>query len=361
VPEHDLRALRNRLRDTRWPQPWPTVPWAAGTDIRELRRLVDYWVDGFDWRAAEAEINALPSNTLNVDGQQVHYLRFDASERTAPWLLLTNGWPSTFYELVGLARRLAQPKAFGVGGVPEFTVIVPSLPGFTFSDQPDSSPPRMPTHELWHRLMAALGATRFFAHGGDLGSGITSRLAAAHPEAVQGIHILSVGVPQAVDAATLTTDERAHMVRVAAWHEAEGSYMHQHHTRPMTLAFALSDSPVGLLSWILEKYRGWSDRRFSSRPIEDDFLLTQASLYWFTNTIGTSLRPYYDVYPPHDYVTVPTALALFPADLQHPPREWAERTHNLQRYTVFERGGHFAAIEATEDLANDVRAFFALL
>lgn len=325
---------------------------------RELRRLVDHWLDGFDWRAAEAEINALPSHSLDIDGQHVHYLRFDASDPSAPWLLLTNGWPSTFYELVGLARRLSRPSDSVAGGASGFTVIVPSLPGFTFSDQHDASPPRIPTHELWHRLMTRLGATRFFAHGGDLGAGITSRLAAAHPESVEGIHILSVGMPQTVDESTLTADEKAHLERVAAWQDAEGAYMHQHHTRPMTLAFSLSDSPVGLLSWILEKYRGWSDRRFSPHPVEDDFLLTRASLYWFTNTIGTSLRPYYDAYPPHEYVTVPTARALFPANLQHPPRKWAERTHNLQRYTVFERGGHFAAIEATQDLADDIRTFF---
>lgn len=359
VPERDLKDLRARLRGTRWPQPWPTDPWAAGTDLSELRRLAEYWADGFDWRAVEAEINALPSKIASIDGQQVHYLRFDASAPTAPWLLLTNGWPSTAYELVNLARRLSRPEDFGLSGVPGFTVIVPSLPGFTFSDQPDSSPPRLPTHEVWHRVMTELGATRFFAHGGDLGAGITSRLAAAHPESVAGVHLLSVGAPQSVDESTLTADERAHLGRVASWLDTEGSYMHQHRTRPMTLAFALSDSPVGLLSWILEKYRGWSDRRASSRPIDDDFLLTQASLYWFTNTIGTSLRPYYDAYGPHDYVTVPTALALFPADLQHPPREWAERTHNLQRYTVYKRGGHFAAIEATEDLADDIRSFIA--
>jgi len=274
-------------------------------------------------------------------------------------VVLTNGWPSTFFELAGLARRLAEPSRYGDAGL-AFTVIVPSLPGFTFSDPAPTSPPTVPTHELWHRLMTRLGFETYFAHGGDLGNGITSRLAAAHPEAVRAIHVMSVAAPASFDEGSLSAAELEHIAAVDAWRRTEGAYMHQHQTRPLTLAFGLSDSPIGLLSWILEKYHGWSDRRAGTPlSLDDDFVLTQASLYWFTDTIGTSLRPYYEALPPYGFVPVPTALALFPADLQKPPREWAERTHDIRRYTVFDAGGHFAPIESAPSLAADIREFFA--
>jgi pimeloyl-ACP methyl ester carboxylesterase len=359
VPAREVDELRTRISATRWPLPWPTEPWAAGADLGEVRRLADYWGQGYDWPAHEAEINALPSFIAEVSGQRVHFLRFDAESPGAAPLVLTNGWPSTFFELVELARRLATPSAYGEPG-PSFTVIVPSLPGFGFSDASPTSPPRVPTHELWHRLMTGLGLSRYFAHGGDLGNGITSRLAAAHPDAVRGIHVLSVGMPQQLDETRLSAEERAHLARVEAWNRDEGAYQHQHRTRPLSLAVGLSDSPVGLLAWILEKYHAWSDRGAGDAlPFTDDFLVTQASIYWFTNTIGTSLRPYYEALPPHPFVTVPTALALFPADLQQPPRAWAERTHNVQRYTRMPAGGPFAPVEQPALLAADIREFFA--
>jgi pimeloyl-ACP methyl ester carboxylesterase len=361
VSQRELDDLRRRIVSTRWPHSWPTEPWAAGTDVEEMRRLADYWVDGYDWPAHEEQINALPSYTAEVEGQRIHFLRFDAEVPGAPAVVLTNGWPSTFFEMVELARQLSTPSVYGRAGL-SFNVIVPSLPGFSFSDAPITSPPSVPTHELWHRLMTGLGFEQYFAHGGDLGNGITSRLAAAHPEAVLGIHVMSVGMPREWDEASLTEAERAHLARIEGWNRDEGAYMHQHRTRPLSLAFGLSDSPVGLLAWISEKYRAWSDRSPGQvLPFSDDFLLTQASLYWFTNTIGTSLRPYYEALPPHAFVTVPTALALFPADLQQPPRAWAERTHNVQRYTKMAAGGHFAATEQPAILTADIREFFTEL
>jgi pimeloyl-ACP methyl ester carboxylesterase len=211
-----------------------------------------------------------------------------------------------------------------------------------------------------------LGFASYAAHGGDLGAGITSRLAAAYPDEVIGIHLMAVGAPVHVDPATLTEAEQEYIRRVEAWDRDEGAYMHQQSTRPLTLSYGLSDSPVGLLAWILEKYRAWSDCAgdVSSR-FTDDFLLTQASLYWFTNTISTSFRPYYEYgrgvprgLPP---VSVPTAVALFPADLSQPPRNWAERTYNVVRYRRMPRGGHFAPVEEPALLAEDITAFVASL
>ncbi|WP_420031547.1 epoxide hydrolase family protein [Streptomyces sp. cg28] len=363
VSDGDLEDLRARLRATRWPEPWPTDDgWEAGTDATELRRLVDHWADGYTWRTHEAAINALPSRFADIDGTPVHYLRYDGEHPHALPIVLTNGWPSTVLELTSLAARLASPSRHGGDPQDAFTVIVPSLPGFAFSPQRPTLTEQ--THELWHRLMHDhLGFRRYAAHGGDLGAGITSRLAEAHPESVVGIHLLAAAPPADQNRPPLTADETAHVASVAAWQAEEGGYMHQQSTRPLTLAPALNDSPAGLLSWIVEKYRAWSDcgGDLSSR-FSDDFLLTQASLYWFTGTISTSFRPYYE-YAHHltrrvRSVDVPTALALFPADLSEPPRSWAERTYRLTRYTHLPRGGHFAAHEEPALLADDITTFF---
>jgi pimeloyl-ACP methyl ester carboxylesterase len=363
VDDADILDLRRRLSATRWPAPWPTAPWEAGTDVTELRRLVSYWSTDYDWRAQESELNRLPSFETEIAGHRVHYLKFDGETPNAVPIVLTNGWPSTYLEMVELARRLARPSEYGAAPDRSFTVVVPSLPGYTFSEQRPTLPPDVGTSELWHQLMSGhLGFQRYFAHGGDLGAGITSRLAAAHPEAVLGVHLMAVGPPAQLDESTVTGEERAYRDRMARWNRDEGGYMHQHSTRPVTLAYGLSDSPVGLLAWILEKYRAWSDcdGRLSN-SFTDDFLLTQASLYWFTNTIGTSLRPYYEygrgVERRLQPVQVPTAVALFPADIGQVPRSWAERTHNVVRYTIMPRGGHFAPIEEPELLAADIAAF----
>lgn len=365
VSADELADLRRRLRDTRWPERWPTDGWEAGTDQDELRRLVTYWADGFDWTAQQAAINALPWNRVEIDGADIGYLRFDAEAPGGIPIVLTNGWPSTALELVELARRLATPSDFGGDPASAVTVIVPALPGLPFSPQRPTFGQQ--THELWHTLMHDhLGFSRYAAHGGDLGAGITSRLGQAHPEAVAGIHLLAVAAPREVDAETLTEEERAHVARVEVWDAEEGAYEHQHHTRPLTLAPALSDSPVGLLSWILEKHRAWSDCDGDvSTRFSDDYLATLASVYWFTNAIGTSLRPYYEsatgITTRVDRVDVPTAVALFPHDLASPPRSWAERSYDVRRYTVMPRGGHFAPHEEPELLADDIRAFLATL
>ena len=374
VPDADLQDLRCRLRASRWARSWPLQGWAAGTEDEQLRRLVGYWADGYDWRRHEAELNALPSAFADIDGTRVHYLRFDAESdaegagsASALPIVLTNGWPSTFYELIGLAQRLATPSRFGGEAHDAFTVIVPSLPGFTFSDQRPSLDAALPTHELWHRLMHEhLGFERYGAHGSDLGAAITGWLAQAHPESVVGIHLLDVdhSLPAGVDEDDLSADERAHRDALAAWSREEGAYAHQQSTRPLTLAPALSDSPAGLLAWVLEKHRAWSDCAGEvSTRFSDDYLLTQASLYWFTNTISTSSRPYYErahgLAPELQRVDVPTAVALFPADLGAPaPREWVQRRYQLARYTAVPRGGHFAAHEEPELLAGDITAFF---
>jgi pimeloyl-ACP methyl ester carboxylesterase len=208
-----------------------------------------------------------------------------------------------------------------------------------------------------------LGFERYAAHGGDLGAGVTSRLGEAHPDALVGIHLMAIANPIKYDASGLTPREQAYLDSVAAWSADEGGYQHEQSTCPLTLNYGLADSPTGLLAWMVEKYRAWSDcgGNLSSR-FSDDFILTQASLYWFTHTISTSFRPYYEysqgLTRRVERVEVPTALALFPADLSQPPRSWAERPYNITRYTLMPRGGHFAAHEEPDLLAQDITEFF---
>jgi pimeloyl-ACP methyl ester carboxylesterase len=367
VSDADVEDLRSRLRGTRWPVAWPSTRWEAGTDMTELQRLVQYWASDYDWRAQETAINALPHQVADIDGTEVHFLRFDGEHADALPLVVTHGWPSTFLEVVELAQRLAEPSRHGGRVEDAFTVIVPSLPGFGFSPQRPSLPPRMPTHEIWHRLVTEeLGFERYAAHGGDLGAGVTTMLGQAHPEAVVGIHLLAVADPVEVDPASVTSDEQTYLDAVATWFAQDGAYEHQQMTRPVTLGYGLSDSPAGLLGWLVEKYRAWTDSDgVLSRRFSDDFVLTQASLYWFTNSITTSFRPYYEyaqgMRQPVEAVTVPTALAVFPRDLSQPPRSWAERTYNLTRYIRMPRGGHFAAHEEPQLLGDDITAFFRTL
>jgi pimeloyl-ACP methyl ester carboxylesterase len=364
VPARDLEDLKARLRRTRFAAPWPVADWQAGTDGDLLRHLVEYWADGYDWRAQEAAINALPSRFADLDGTPVHYLRYDAEREGTLPIIATNGWPSTFLEMTELAQRLSRPSQYGGDPADAHTVIVPTIPGYSFSPQRPALPDT-PTHELWHRLMRdELGFDRYGAHGSDLGAGITGWLGHTHPESVVGIHLTAVDSSPRRDGDPWTDDERAYQDAVGKWVAEEGAYGHQQGTRPLTLAQGLSDSPAGLLAWILEKYRAWSDCGGDvSTRFSDDFLLTQASLYWFTDTISTSFRPYYErtrFRPDRPlHVEIPTAVALFPADLgAPPPRSWTERSYHVTRFTEMPRGGHFAAHEETGLLADDITAFF---
>lgn len=361
IGAEELDALRDRLRATRWPVGWPAVGWAAGSDPDEMHRLVDYWADGFDWPAQQTAINALPHQDAMIAGSPQHYLRFDGETPNATPIIITHGWPSTILEQVGLAQRLAYPSQHGASGQPAFTVIVPSLPGFPFTP-PRPELPAVATHELWHQLMTQLGFTRYLAHGGDLGAGVSARLAAAHPESVAGIHVLAVADP--AEAADLTDAEQAYREQSARWYAEEGGYEHLQRTRPLSAAYALTDSPAGLLGWILEKYHAWTDRQGGVIGLDDNWILTQASLYWFGGSIADSFRPYWEhrEFPPGPItVTVPTAVAVFPSDLVQPPRSWAERSYHVVHYTRMPRGGHFAALEQPDLLAADIRSFAATL
>ncbi|HDR9355137.1 TPA: epoxide hydrolase [Burkholderia vietnamiensis] len=369
IPDHALADLRRRLRDTRVPLLTPAEPWQQGVDGAWLRDLTAYWAERFDWRAAEQALNRLPQFVADVGGQRVHFIhRRGAGPNRYP-LVITHGWPGSVFEFDALIERLCDPAAFGGDPRDAFDVVVPSLPGFLFSPPPAApGVAAFQVADCWAALMSGLGYRRFGAQGGDLGAAVSIALGARHAGVVDGIHLnyLPGSYEPASDAAAPLTDEEQAFVRARAeWAALEGGYAHVHMTRPQTLAAALNDSPAGLAAWIAEKFRAWSDcdgdvaRRFSH-----DALLTGISLYWFSACIGSSMQMYWENrlqpmrFAAGQRVTVPIAFARFPKEISRPPRSWVERVFDVVQWTDMPSGGHFAAMEEPDLLADDIRRFF---
>jgi pimeloyl-ACP methyl ester carboxylesterase len=374
VDDAVLDDLRARIVGTRWPGAAPGEPWLQGTDRAYLVELLAYWADGFDWRARERELNALAHYRVQVDGVALHFVHEPAPSGDGVPLILTHGWPSAFIEMLALVPLLTDPAAHGIDG-PAFDVVIPSLPGYGFSERPARTGVTARfTAGLWHRLMRGLGYERYGAHGGDWGASVSTFMALDEPEPMLGVHLANLDNEPYTGpgAAPLTDDERAFQDEFGRWLDTEYGYARIQSTKPQTVAYALNDSPAGLAGWLVEKWRAWADtggdveRRFSR-----DFLLTLLTLYWTTETIASSMRDYYDnrwspetTIGPDDFVAVPTALALFAANFVSegvPPREWLERLYDLRRYTPMPAGGHFPAVEEPELLARDIAAFFGEL
>jgi len=356
--------LLSRLAATRWTDA-VTMGWDYGMNKCFLKALVQHWQSNYSFDTAEERINAMPQFRANVAGFGIHYLYVRGHGANPKPLLLMNGWPSSFVEYSRLAPRLADPAAYGGSVDDAFDVIMPALPGFGFSDRP-TRPQQVNAEFLFHTLMTEhLGYSSYLASGTDIGAGIATRLALQYPGTVRGIHIASVVDPPITTASTPLTDaEKAYQSRCAQWEEEEGAYEHLHYTRPQTLAFALTDSPVGLASWIVEKFYFWSDHGddlLSTFPF--DMLIDNLMIYWATETIGSSMRMYYDhrhfraPFKATDQVTVPTAITIWPKDLVLAPREWAERFYNVQQFSTQMRGGHFPAWEAPDAYAHDLCVF----
>jgi pimeloyl-ACP methyl ester carboxylesterase len=367
VSDGVLSDLRARLRRTRFSPASSPQPWAAGTDPAYLRSLVGYWADGFDWREAERQLNLLPHHLADIDGQRIHFLHIRAAgERPSLPLILTHGWPSSFVEMLPLVPLLTDPARFGGDPADAFDVVIPSLPGFLFSELPPDRPmTRETTARTWHTLMTeVLGYTRYGAFGGDIGAGVTSWLAVHHPETVAGIHLIHPGAPANLD--DLTEAEHGFLEALDAFDEKDRGYSEIMCTRPDTIAAALQDSPAGLAAWILDKYRAWSDcgGDLESRFDRDD-LLTVLTLYWATGTIGSSFRQYYDWKPTPErpVVTVPTGVTMSAEPVfRDMPRSLAERAYaDLRQWRGPTVGGHFMPMEEPALLATDLRTFFGPL
>jgi pimeloyl-ACP methyl ester carboxylesterase len=348
VPEKNIQDLKSRLARTRFPDEPPLAPWSTGTSLAYLRELIAYWRDAFRWRDWEARINGLRQCRTQIGGSELHFIH-EPGPAGAPPLLLMHGWPGSiveFLELIALLRG-------------RFAIVAPSLPGYTLSFAPGQA--RFGVEEiadLLAELMRRLGYERFAAQGGDWGAFIASRLAARYPERLTGIHLNLLAVRRDPKFPASSPEEREYLERLSRWLKEEAGYQWIQGTKPQTLAYALSDSPAGLAAWIGEKFHSWADG-----PVERDALLANISLYWFSGAIGSSFWPYYARLHrpwPFETVGVPTGYAEFPKEILRPPRSLAERTYtNLQRWTVMEKGGHFAALEQPQALAREITAFLS--
>ena len=350
VPDAVLDDLRTRLHNTRWSAAVEGQGWARGMDLDYLRQLVDYWRTGFDWRAQESALSRFTHEQLQVSGLSLHQIHERAADPNAPAVVLLHGWPDSFLRYTKVLPLLDS-----------FHRVVPSLPGYGFSERPVTAgwnSSRMA--DAIADLMTANGYERFVVSGGDVGASVAEQLARRHADRLIALHLTDVPYMHlfSVDQAKLTEAERAYLAAGQQWQMSEGAYALIQSTKPMTAAVGLADSPAGLAAWIVEKLRSWSDcdgeveRRFSR-----DEILTWVTLYWVTNTIGSSFVPYVEYEPSDDSeVAVPTGVTIFPKDLVPAPREFAERFFRIVRWTELPTGGHFTAWEEPEAFARELTA-----
>ena len=371
IDEAVLNDLCDRLRRTRWIESAPGPSWGQGTDLDYLRQLSDYWLNDFDWRAQERALNSFDHFIVGIDGTRIHVVHVRAKNGSGIPLVLTHGWPSTFAEYLPLVPLLTDPGSHGIDGS-AFDLVIPSLPGYGFSERPARTGiTTRSTAHIWHELMQTLGYDRYGAGGGDFGSAVSTFMALDNPEPLLGIHLSNLDLSPYTGPGSrpVSAAEERYLNENSQWSQAERGYSSIQSTKPQTLGYGLNDSPVGLAAWLIEKWRSWTD---SSGNVDEKFsrdhLLTTVTLYWATQSIASSMRDYFDnkanLIGPDDFVNTPTAIALFDHEFVpegSPPREWAERLYNVQRWTAMPRGGHFAPAEEPELLARDIVEFFRTL
>jgi len=373
VPQADLDDLRSRLARTRWADDYANEDWKYGVERGWLQEMVAYWLDGYDWRAEERAINAYPNFRVELDGIPIHFLHCKGVGPSPMPLVVTHGWPWTFWDMRKLIGPLTDPVAHGGDAADAFDVVVPSLPGYGWS-----VPLRTPgvnvgrVADLWVQLMRdALGYDRFGAYGGDWGAMVTAQLGHAHAAHVIGVEMSLPTIPgidrRAIPAEAWAPEEQWMLARMAEAERLIRSHVTVHIHDPQTLAYALADSPVGTAAWLWERRRAWSDHGGDVLDVfSRDELITLASIYWLTGSITTSLRLYFDhfnapwplVHDRSPTIEVPTAFAIFPKELVLLPRSVAAAHSDLRQWTLMEKGGHFGPVEAPAAVAEDLRRFF---
>ncbi|MCR6483494.1 epoxide hydrolase [Amycolatopsis sp. OK19-0408] len=373
ISDHDLDDLRRRLDATRWPADGPGKDWERGVPVRYLRELAEHWRTQFDWRAAESELNAVPQFRTEIDDTTIHFLHAKSPEPNARPLLLTHSWPGSVVEFLDAIGPLTDPRRHGGDPADAFHVVVPSLPGHGFSGpcaQPGWGVEKVAA--AWAELMSRLGYESYLTAGGDWGSLVSLELGRIDPEHVLGAHVSMVLATPSGDPQELAGLDETDLARLAAFgqFDAVGSgYMKIQSTRPDTVSFGLADSPVGQLAWVVEKFQEWNtSAKVPEDVVSRERLLANASIYWLTATGGSAAQMYYEsaahlgaLFTPGVElapVRVPVAVAAFGEDPAAPIRAFAERDYpTIVRWTEFERGGHFGAMERPADFVDDVRAF----
>ncbi|MHA7833766.1 MAG: epoxide hydrolase family protein [Algiphilus sp.] len=357
-----LADLAERLHRTRWPDAERVADGSQGVQQAWIRAICEYWRDGYDWRAREARLNQWPQYRTEVDGLRIHFLHVPSPEPDATPLLMTHGWPGSIVEFHKVLGPLTDPRAHGGDPGDAFEVICPSLPGYGFSDKPRETGWGVERIAgAWAELMARLGHRRYLAQGGDWGSMVTTALSKRDPEHCAGIHLnMAIAPPAREDLAELSASEEAALATMDHYRKHESAYGKQQATRPQTLAYGLTDSPVGQAAWILEKFWTWVDHggEGPEAVLSRDELLDNVMLYWLPATAASSARLYWESFMDFDReaVMAPTALSIFPGELFRPSRRWAQRRYrDLRYFNETERGGHFAAFEQPEIFVREVR------
>lgn len=370
ISDERLDWIRDRATSFDWDNFPDAGGWSAGMDKQVLRRIVDYWTGGYDWRSQEDALNLLPHFQVATECGNILFIHMTSpGGKSRPPIPLLHGWPGSFLEFREAAERLAFPERFGGNAEQAFDLVIPSLPGFGLSGPPSGPIGTRAVAACMHKLMTeTLGYERYIAQGGDWGSTIGGWIAHDYPDACAGLHLNMIILGHA-GAEAETEEERKYRALQVRMRETEGAYAHQQRTRPQTLNFALQDSPVGAAAWILEKFAAWSDvPRVDGVPDMEkvypvDHLLTNVMLYVATGSMATSTWLYFgntrDKGTMLDHsVAVPTAVAAFPDPVfPPPPRSLAAKSYNIVRWTRMAKGGHFAAMEQPEAFANDVRDF----
>lgn len=373
IPQADLDDLQDRLKRTRWPDEVDDAGWDYGANLAYMQELIAYWRTTFDWRVQEQTINTFANFRAEIDGVGIHFIHERGKGSNSIPLILTHGWPSSFAEMLKIIPMLTDPKHYGVDPTDSFDVVVPSIPGFGFSDRPlQRGMTRSRVADLWVRLMEELGYPSFAAHANDIGAVITSYIAHDYPRHLLGYHTLMPHFPSpsfGTGTSTMSEAERRFAVCNEQWEREEGGYNLIQETKPQTLAYGLNDSPAGLAAWIIEKWRSWGTiDGHIERSFTMDELLTNITIYWVTRTANSSSRSYYERARDHrcfglnPHIAVPTGVALTMETVQRAPREWVERVYtDIRHWTEFDHGGHFLATEDPELLAADIRTFFRKL
>jgi epoxide hydrolase len=366
VGDSVLDDLRNRLAMTRLPDQIEGTRWDYGIPVDYVRELVDYWRDTYDWRAHEARLNELAHFRTSIDGQSIHFIHARSPYADAFPVLLTHGWPGSVVEFLDVIPRLTDPEAHGGSAADAFHVVVPSLPGYGFSE-----PTRTRGWDVsriasaFTELMRRLGYARYGAQGGDWGAQVATRIGPLDPEHCAAIHLNMPLADRPDEPVPLSEAEQADLAVMAHFRREESGYAQEQGTKPQTLGVALNDSPAGLLAWIVEKFRAWSDcDGHPENAFTRDQLITNVMTYWVTQTITSSMRLYWErvhIDAPDDapaYVGVPTGIARYPKEPLRIPRPWVERRFNVTHWADMPRGGHFAAMEQPALFVDDLRSFF---
>jgi pimeloyl-ACP methyl ester carboxylesterase len=363
IPQADLDDLRARIAATRWPVALGDDSWDRGVPVSYLRELAEYWATTYDWRAAEAEINQYPQFTTEIDGQNVHFLHVRSPEENAQPMIMSHGWPGSFVEFLDVIGPLTDPAKYGGDPADAFHLVIPSMPGFGFSGRAEPGWGTGRIAQAWAQLMNRLGYDRYIAQGGDAGAVTSLILALMDADHMAGVHVnmlMTFPSGNPAELADLSETDQARLGRMAKFDEELSGYMKLQSTRPQTLAYGLTDSPVGQLAWIAEKFKEWTDsEKTPESAVNRDRLLTLVSIYWLTATAGTSGTLYYEDAPAlKAMLSGALPPPVFPADIFLPLRRLAERDlANIVHWSEFDRGGHFAAMEEPDLLVADLRAF----